>query len=398
MPPQSTNPTPALPPPLTGASPASFAHYTITTRFPAIARRVAHSQEWPPYIVDALEDLAASIPNERLEPLPAQASDRTEWERFLSPFSGADWLTPPWLIVEFYFYRRLLEATRYFDPNSVTFGRDPFLPDKTRALEQGITALRMPADWGEINQRLLAALWGNQIDLSMWSNDDNPHAPSQNALDHLLVDDRAVVLAQLENHPPRRIDIIADNAGTELLADLILIDSLIERYTHLTVVLHLKPHPTFVSDATPDDAHATLNALASHELPHLAWLGDRLVGYFDAGRLVFQTDAAWVQPFFLTELPESLNQILTDSDLVISKGDCNYRRLLGDRAWPYTTPFEEAVSTFPAPLLAIRTLKAEVAAGLTLKQTQLLARTDPQWLVNGKWGVIQSRTLRTSQK
>jgi len=80
---------------------------------------------------------------------------------------------------------------------------------------------------------------------------------------------------------------------------------------------------------------------------------------------------------------------LARTDLLISKGDANYRRLLGDRAWPFTTPFAEVVSYLPAPLLALRTAKSEVAAGLTQAQIDALNDDDPDWLVNGRWGVAQ---------
>jgi hypothetical protein len=77
------------------------------------------------------------------------------------------------------------------------------------------------------------------------------------------------------------------------------------------------------------------------------------------------------------------------ADLLISKGDANYRRLLGDRHWPFTIPFEEVMAYVPTRLLALRTLKAEVAAGLSQNQVDRLNETDPDWLVNGRWGLIQ---------
>jgi hypothetical protein len=47
------------------------------------------------------------------------------------------------------------------------------------------------------------------------------------------------------------------------------------------------------------------------------------------------------------------------------------------------------MSYTPAPLLALRTLKAEVAAGLTKAQVAWLDEEDARWMVNGRWGVIQ---------
>ena len=64
------------------------------------------------------------------------------------------------------------------------------------------------------------------------------------------------------------------------------------------------------------------------------------------------------------------------------------RRL--QRRWPLTAPFGDALQGFrPAPLLALRTLKADVVAGLAAGQGQVLSAADPDWMVNGKWGMIQ---------
>jgi hypothetical protein len=74
---------------------------------------------------------------------------------------------------------------------------------------------------------------------------------------------------------------------------------------------------------------------------------------------------------------------------LINKGDANYRRLLGDRHWPYTTPLADILCYLPAPLAALRVFKSEVAAGLKPGQPESLDRADPGWKTNGKWGVLQ---------
>ncbi|MBD3562999.1 hypothetical protein H6S82_29775, partial [Planktothrix sp. FACHB-1355] len=40
-------------------------------------------------------------------------------------------------------------------------------------------------------------------------------------------------------------------------------------------------------------------------------------------------------------------------------------------------------------LVALRTLKSELAAGLQTAQIEMLNHQDPDWLTNGQWGVIQ---------
>jgi hypothetical protein len=74
---------------------------------------------------------------------------------------------------------------------------------------------------------------------------------------------------------------------------------------------------------------------------------------------------------------------------VISKGDANYRRLLGDRHWAFTTPFEGIMSYFSAPVLVLRTCKSNVMCGLAAGQDEALMGEDPDWMTDGQWGLIQ---------
>ena len=88
-------------------------------------------------------------------------------------------------------------------------------------------------------------------------------------------------------------------------------------------------------------------------------------------------------------MPADLRADLAAASLIISKGDANYRRLIGDRHWPYTTPFDDVVCYLPAPLVALRTLKSDVLVGLKPGQQPILDQKDPDWLINGRWGLIQ---------
>jgi hypothetical protein len=137
------------------------------------------------------------------------------------------------------------------------------------------------------------------------------------------------------------------------------------------------------------DVLATAGFLATAENDATAAFGRRLHRHLAQGRLLLKEDPYWVSALPFWEMPAGLQKQLSQSDLLISKGDANYRRLLGDRQWPFTTPFTAILSYTPAPLLALRTLKAELACGLTDKQVSRLNEEDPHWLVNGRWGVIQ---------
>jgi len=84
-----------------------------------------------------------------------------------------------------------------------------------------------------------------------------------------------------------------------------------------------------------------------------------------------------------------LRQELSKSALIISKGDANYRRWLGDRHWPHTTPTEDILVYRPAPVLALRVIKSNLIAGLRPGQSEAMDQKDPAWLHDGNWGVIQ---------
>ena len=97
-----------------------------------------------------------------------------------------------------------------------------------------------------------------------------------------------------------------------------------------------------------------------------------------------------MQPFPIWELPPHLREDLgANSALVFTKGDANYRRLLGDRSWALDAPFTDVCGYFPTTLCALRTLKAELGCGMAPDQTARAAAADDQWQVNGKFGVIQ---------
>jgi hypothetical protein len=147
----------------------------------------------------------------------------------------------------------------------------------------------------------------------------------------------------------------------------------------------------FVSDTLAHDLDDGLRALAASGAPAAAALAERVTSWRRAGRLVTESHPFYTSSLFYPALPGDLRQELGRSSLVILKGDANYRRLCSDAPWPPETPFAEVVDGFPAPLVAIRTCKAEVIVGLPPGVAEGLAATDPRWMVNGRRGVIQAR-------
>jgi hypothetical protein len=72
---------------------------------------------------------------------------------------------------------------------------------------------------------------------------------------------------------------------------------------------------------------------------------------------------------------------------VISKGDANYRRFTGDALWVPHTPFARVAAFFPAPLLALRTLKSDSIAGLPEGLAERLDGEAPGWRSDGRRGL-----------
>ena len=391
-----------LPTPLRGDEPHSFVHHTITVRWPRIAQQVIADNEYTPDVNRRIQALIDDIPDTPIRLLDDPgAPDEALWNERLTPYEGMGWLECPWFVGETYFYRRLMEAIGYFQEGA-TWLNDPFSTDKHKGYVESTDAIQTLArvraeaddeDPRAVLGRLLSvSLWGNQADLSLWAADaEGPdHLSSGDEDEHVLADDTTAVLDYLSGlGRSARIDVWADNAGFELITDLALIDGLLSTGVADPVVLHAKAHPTFVSDATIGDVHDALDRCAADEAEAVQALADRLRRALRDGQLRLRDEWVWTSPLRGREFPANVSAELARADLVISKGDANYRRLLGDRTWPCTTPFTDVVDYFPAPLLALRTMKAETVAGLEQAQVERLERDDPDWMVNGRWGLLQ---------
>jgi uncharacterized protein with ATP-grasp and redox domains len=397
-----------LPPPLSGRVVPSFAHLTVTQRMPRIGRETLAENNFPPAIVQRFETLISGIPAQAIRPLQDPgAPDLAEWDRYVQPYLGATWLEVPWFFAEEYFYRRMLEATGYFQPGPM-WQLDPYTRSKQLVLEscqETILDLGWSLEQGTLlasknnassrqalNRLILRSAWGNQGDLSIWSvhepRPDHDQVDVQEA--HLLVNQATgLVDFILGSMPLARIDLILDNCGPELVSDLALVDHLLSAGLVQAVRLHAKAHPTFVSDALIKDIHHTIEHLLS--LPDRstqAW-GQRMKEHLAQGRLELAQDFFWNSPIFFWEMPVHIRQEMSASDLVICKGDANYRRLVGDFYWDPATPFAAVVGYFPAPVAILRVLKSELVIGLPVGKADQLDQTDPDWMINGRWGVIE---------
>lgn len=225
-------------------------------------------------------------------------------------------------------------------------------------------------------------LWGNATDLSLLTNlsyEDlqklQGSAARKSAEANILVNDLPAAFDTLKQarkvnpQGDRRIDIVLDNAGFELYVDLILAGYLIASGLATSIVLHPKSIPWFVSDVIPMDFVALLNALSDPqgfysaladdenlaaksvslseaEISDLKFLFTHWSTLHGEGQLVIRPNRFWTQAGSYWRMPSSAPDLYNDlkeSELVIFKGDLNYRKLTGDVAWPATTAFASAI-------------------------------------------------------
>ncbi|GAA0916141.1 damage-control phosphatase ARMT1 family protein [Virgisporangium aurantiacum] len=334
--------------PILSNVPGSLAWHVWHERHPVLFARIKEAHPFPPEIHTALDGLLAET---------------------LTP----PWLDAPFLSAESTFYRRLLDAIGYFSPGPwAGFDLFAFLKDADLA--------SAPLhDLPELTpaEHLIASLWGNQADLGFQLGIAVGPAA------HLVADDTDDALSVLTG--AARVGLVADNAGKELLADLGLIDFLLGPGGVGAVTLYLKPHPYYASAATTTDLVKCLRALAGAG-GRAAGTADRLHAAAAAGRLLIDTD-----PFFCAPLPfhEAPPDLFGRADVLIFKGDLNYRRLVGDNHWPTSTPFASTLPAFDGTaVVALRTLKSDVLVGVDDAVVAALA-DQGDWRTNGRYGSVQ---------
>lgn len=390
----TSEPDPIIP------EPGTFAWSVLHDRHPAVITQVRQAFPFGPEQNDALDELAhESTVGPITVPEPC-GHDRDLWPEWAGEFNGRRLDQTPFLFAESYFYRRLLDATGFYRPGP-WWSVDPFAPMKHAEL----TDIRLAADlaWFETltdasdaergAALLSASLWGNRADLGFQMSAPSAAAAGSGAPDGapaLLADDSDLMWSLLCRADSPRVVMVADNTGRELIPDLLLIDHLLDSAGVQAVALHVKPAPYYVSDATGADLAACLTWLA--ELPgQLGQAGARLRSACATGRLAVRTHAFYCAPLTYHDMPADLATCFADATVTIMKGDLNYRRLVGDRHWPPTTGFEQLTSYFPGPVSALRTVKSDVAVGISPQLLEVLDKTDTPWRTTGTHAVVHTR-------
>lgn len=383
-------------PPILAGVPGTFAHSVFYERHPLLIDQVIAGHPYDPAQRAALRRLLDESRDGVIEELGTAAPDLPHWLAWGRELWGRPWRDASFLWAESYFYRRLLEAVGYFGPGPWS-GVDPFAPKKYAELDTPevgaeLAALADISDASDDTARdalLRSALWGNQADLGFRL------IAGPGARTGLLADESAQLWSALDSSDEATVCVIADNAGRELLPDLVLADHLLATGRAARIVLYLKPQPYYVSDATLHDLLAVLRLLRSAAESPARRIGQRLWQAISSDRLIPRTHEFFCAPLTYHELPDDLTAELSEARMTILKGDLNYRRLVGDRYWPPTTPFADLAGYFPSPVTALRTLKCDVVTGLPDARAAELDESDPSWRTNGDYAVIQCAHTRT---
>ena len=426
--------TGALPPAMRSNVPGTWAYDTMSRRFLAeifprilednVAELTQPSHPANAEVLLLLNDLKSSLECGKGGIMRGLAEkvcpDTLTWDEILRrvPEEERNWLDAPWIISEFYLYRRVSEAFKFFET-----GYDCFKKQKANGLVEALTSieeiarrlpvlLKAPDKKETIKIAILTSLWGNKMDLSLWpaasAGQQISFGAALDANAPFILDDHSdKVVAHLAaaasgigggggggGGGERRADIVVDNAGYELVSDMILGHSLLSVGAVDKVVFHTKAHPTFVSDATTQDCTETIGFLRDQRASGrsaTADFADLLAGHVADGRFEFAEDLFWCQPTEMWNMPSEVQAKISRSRMVFVKGDANYRRLLGERQWPLGTLAADILSYWPVPVCALRTFKAEIGCGITQASQQRAQAADKNWMVSGKWGVMQTQ-------
>ncbi|XP_046752269.1 damage-control phosphatase ARMT1-like [Diprion similis] len=343
------------------------------------------------------------------------------WNDYLEERTKIEGKVPAWyntvaLYAECYAYRRVTEG---FKLTKTLRSYDPFAKQKEESFDGSVASAIAVANYTlsqveraqqassaelkhELAKFLRLSLWGNRCDLSLSGGAENGQIGNPlellNALEKdVLVDDTNfvwdVLVKAQKNGGLVLVDIVLDNAGYELFTDLCLATFLTAHKIAKKIRIYVKDLPWFISDVTTNDFHWMIERMIELSNPDLNQLGKLIKSYLESGAWSVEKDAFWTSPFPFLEMSQkdpALYAKLSEANLLVIKGDLNYRKLTGDVNWEYSTNFLEATKGFsPTNFVSLRSIKSNTCAGLKSEQGQYLDKTDPNWMLSGQYGLIQ---------
>ncbi|SCU81812.1 LAFA_0C07316g1_1 [Lachancea sp. 'fantastica'] len=353
------------------------------------------------------------------------------------------WQTGGWLFCEIYLYRRVnvlfrsYKSWAHFDIfnrlKQSTFQKSMVgvveLATRYRKLESQLKQADSETLEILFKEFIEISLWGNATDLSLLTNatlEDIKSLQGEEARkaseSKILVNDTSKAWAQLNSSKSKQVDFVLDNSGFEVYADLMLALFLLDTGIAKKCIFHAKDIPYMVSDCMIKDYELLLEDMSSPDFFDLTALeGDAQSGrdsllflvktlkqHVASGQLAFTEDPFWTLDLDYSHIDPSetkyggaqIHSKLLHSDLVIFKGDLNYRKLTGDRKWPRTTEWKTAIGPLAkngVKTLSLRTCKADVVVGLAPGTDEKLCslweaekKTEPAswWSSSGKYAVI----------
>jgi uncharacterized protein with ATP-grasp and redox domains len=357
---------------ISAEDPNTFARFTIEKRIPSNLDQIIASDLFDFKITYRLTSLKHKIKSLKVQSLDLEDDERSYWEEFLKIYDQKSILEIPFFFSEMYFYRHLLNITE-FSINQI----DPFSLIKNKELAGKDDKFdKLLTSTGSLEDAILVSLAGNKTDLSQLEKSDSSL--------QIIVNDTKELIEQIKNQ--ETVHIILDNAGTELFSDFLLVKQILASDATKKVILYLKKLPLLVSDATMSDIDTLLNFLNESKKITLNDLSRYLNAQIENGSIEFVIDSFWNSPNHFTAIPDHMQERIKPNDVVISKGDANYRRFYEDRMIP---PTYEGAALLSSNQFAIRTLKSEITAGLKAGMSEEFYKNDPKWMVNGKFAVIQ---------
>ena len=450
----------SLPSPYYNDDKKSFAYPTIHKRWPTIIEQAIDDVQQTindntdknkiassgPIIIDQLKQLLDDFKKDAtVRHFTEKEIENNKWLQHynetldsLNKVRKVTWQTGPWLYLECYLYQYI---HNFFILNQDVFWHtyDIFYKLKTKTFKQSelgvlelckrYQLLSQELEKGKADKEVLKLLFTEFIDISLWGNATDLSLLAGNVTlediksvqgaevrkkneEKILVNDLSTAWQEsgLSQGKADRIDIVLDNSGFELFADLMLslylLDSGLTQHVHL----HCKEIPWFVSDTMPKDFNDLISQLKDKQFfpqihqddpQAIELVSSKIESYHKSGKIIIQHHPFWTLDYNYWSIPnfKDLYTDLSKSQLIIFKGDLNYRKLTGDLQWAKTTPFKTAIqqlATSGLPILSLRTCKADVVVGLPEGVNEKLIKEYKEagndvgefWSSSGKWAVI----------
>ncbi|GJQ87200.1 hypothetical protein Trydic_g12552 [Trypoxylus dichotomus] len=407
----------------------SFAYHTVKFRLPAILSQIVEilmkkkdnilrtygedAEEEFKCVIAEIGKIKVEIQNNKpMRTLIGDAPDIKLYNKALVlqsvKVSFPTYFNANWLFIECYMYRRIMEA---IDQTKILKSMDPYQFQKEDSFYR---SLQLMATVAGILQSILASaadrketdfvrllkmnLWGNNCDLSFNVGRVNYDAESvidvENLDSYILCDDSASVWDALtEDTESCIVDIVLDNTGFELFIDMCLADFIIKNKYADHVRFYVKTTPWYISDATARDFAFFIHQLKVSKNSVLKKVSERWSNYMRIKAWTVEEEGFWTLPFTYKDMAKwdlPLYRKLSAAKLIIFKGDVNYRKLFGERNWPPTKSVDAALQGFhPSKICSVRIIKAHIICGLAEGVAEDIEEKDSDWLITGKYGVIQ---------